>query len=113
MKADSPKFLWDALRAAEAVARMANGADFERYRGDEMLRSAIERQLEILGEALSRLRKSDPETAARVPDLPRAVALRNILIHAYADIDNAVVWGVVDRHLAPLVDSLKLLLPEH
>ena len=60
MEPDSAKFLWDALRAVDAVSRMARGADFDKYRADEMLRSAIERQLEFVGEALSRLRRIDP-----------------------------------------------------
>lgn len=90
---------------------MATGADFGRYRADEMLRSAIERQLEILGEALSQLRRVDPATASMLSDLPRAVALRNILIHAYADVDDAIVWGVVERHLEPLMSQLRPLLP--
>jgi uncharacterized protein with HEPN domain len=111
MEADSAKLIWDALRAAEAARRMATGADFGRYRADEMLRSAIERQLEILGEALSQLRRVDPATASMLSDLPRAVALRNILIHAYADVDDAIVWGVVERHLEPLMAQLRPLLP--
>lgn len=75
------------------------------------MRSAIERQLEILGEALSQLRRVDPATASLLTDLPRAVALRNILIHAYADVDDAIVWGVVERHLEPLMAQLRPLLP--
>jgi uncharacterized protein with HEPN domain len=90
---------------------MAAGADFGRYRADEMLRSAVERQLEIVGEALSQLRRVDPAMASLLTDLPRAVALRNVLIHAYADVDDAIVWGVVERHLEPLMAQLRPLLP--
>jgi uncharacterized protein with HEPN domain len=67
--------------------RFASGKSFNDYLDDELLRSGIERQFEILGEALSQLRKCAPDIANSIADLPRAVALRNILIHAYADVD--------------------------
>jgi uncharacterized protein with HEPN domain len=58
----------------------------------------VERQFEIVGEALNQLSKVDPDAAARVPDLARIVAFRNILIHGYAVVDNELVWQVlVDR----------------
>ncbi len=74
-----------------------------------MLRSAVERQFEIVGEALNKLRRVDPTTAERVPDLPRIVAFRNVLVHGYATIDNELVWEAATtrvRTLASLVDSL-------
>jgi uncharacterized protein with HEPN domain len=111
MEADAPKLLWDALQAAEKIGRFCDGHDFDGYRADEMLRSAVERQLEILGEALGQLRKVDPELAAGVPDLHRAVALRNVLIHAYANVDDAIVWGVVETQLPALRQHLRNLLP--
>ena len=109
MSPDAAKYLWDARQAATKALRFAQGKSFDDYLADELLRSAVERQLEILGEALNQLRKTDPETAARVPNLAEAVALRNILIHAYATVDNRLVWGVVDGHLAALMDGLAAL----
>ena len=112
MAPDAAKFIWDAISAAEHVARFASGKSFDDFLGDDLLRSAIERKFEILGEALSQLRKCAPEVADRIADLPRAVALRNILIHGCADVDSVVVWGVVEKHLGPLLQSLKTLLPD-
>lgn len=111
MQADAPKLLWDALQAAERIVRFCQGRGFDSYRKDELLRSAVERQLEILGEALGQLRKIDSELAAGIPDLHRAVALRNVLIHAYADVDDAIVWGVVEKQLPALLERLRQLLP--
>lgn len=110
MEADAPKLLWDALQAAEKIGRFGGGYDFDGYLEDELLRSAIERQLEILGEALGQLRKVDPALAAGIPDLHRAVALRNVLIHAYAEVDDAIVWGVVQKQLPALRERLRQLL---
>jgi uncharacterized protein with HEPN domain len=109
MQADATKCLWDAREAAARIARFAQGKSLDDYLADELLRAAIERQFTILGEALGRLRLLDVATAARVSDLPRAVALRNLLVHAYADIDDRIVWGVVTGQLARLVAELESL----
>jgi hypothetical protein len=66
-----------------------------------MARSAVERQFEIIGEALSQLAKADATIASRVPDHRRIVAFRNVLIHGYAALDHTLVWRVVQEHLTP------------
>lgn len=75
-----------------------------------MLRSAVERQFIIVGEALSRLDKLDPEVAAAVPDLRQIVGFRNILVHGYAQVQNDRVWDTAATRLADLVERLDLLL---
>lgn len=77
-----------------------------------MLKSAVERQFQIIGEALNRLRRVDPETAQAVPDLRRIVAFRNVLVHGYATIDDALVWEAATARVDALVDSLERLLAE-
>ena len=74
-----------------------------------MLRSA-ERQFEIVGQALGQLGRAEPDLAARVPDLPRIVAFRNVIIHGYAAIDDRLVWEVATERTAPLVAVLDDLL---
>ena len=64
-----------------------------------MLRSAVERQFEIIGEALGTLARVDATIAARIPELRDIVAFRNILIHGYAILDRARVWRVVEDDL--------------
>lgn len=81
-------------------------ADYER---DAMLRAAVERQFEIIGEALAQLGRRDPELLDRIEDHRRIIAFRNILIHGYADVDDALVWDIVQTQVAPLracVDAL-------
>lgn len=111
MHPDAVKLLWDAHQAAQRVSRFVSGRTYADYEGDEILRSAVERQFEILGEALNRLSKIDAATAALLPDLARAVAFRNVLIHGYASIDSQIVWGVVQGSLPALLAALRLLLP--
>lgn len=103
------KYLWDARRAAERVARFTAGRDLAGYLADEMLRAAVERQFEIIGEALNGLRRIDPTLAAAVPELPRIVAFRNVLIHSYATVDDRLVWSIVEGALPGLLVRLQRL----
>ena len=110
MNADARKLLWGAQQAAERVARFIHGKTFADYRADEFLRSAVERQLEIIGEALSQLRRVDAATAASIAELPRIVGFRNVLVHRYANLDNRIVWGIIETNLDSLRKSLESLL---
>lgn len=77
-----------------------------------LLRSAVERQFEIVGEALSQLAKNHADMAAQVPELPRVVAFRNVLIHGYANVDDALVWQVLTDKLPQLETAVRTLLAE-
>jgi uncharacterized protein with HEPN domain len=112
MHADAPKLLWDARHAAERVARFTLGKSFTDYQADEFLRSAVERQLEIIGEALNQLRRIDAATAAAIPELARIVGFRNVLVHGYATVDNRIVWGIIEANLGSLRKSLESVLAQ-
>ena len=102
MRLESRKYLYDIARAAALAMEFIAGKSFADYTADAMLRSAVERQLEIVGEALARLAKADSATAAKISEHQRIIAFRNILIHGYADIDHRIVWNVLELKL-PLV----------
>jgi uncharacterized protein with HEPN domain len=112
MQRDPRTYLWDARRAAQQVSAFVDGRSWDEYQADAMFRSAVERQFEIVGEALSQLSRADPVTAVKIPDLPRIVAFRNVLIHAYAAVDDELVWSVATEKLAVLIDTLNDLLGE-
>jgi uncharacterized protein with HEPN domain len=92
------------------VLDFTRGKSFSDYQAGLVLRSAVERQLEIAGEALAKLRRIDVQTAATIGDLPRVVGFRNVLIHGYATVDDRLVWGVIENHASSLRDALDLLL---
>ena len=75
-----------------------------------MLRSAVGRQFEIIGEALNQLLKIDAETASQITDHRHIIAFRNILIHGYAQIDHRLVWGVVELNIPILISEVRALL---
>jgi uncharacterized protein with HEPN domain len=112
MQLESKKYLFDIKQAAGLLTDFTRGKSFADFQGDPMLRSAVERQFEIIGEALTKLAKVDQETATLVSEHRRIIAFRNILIHGYAQIDDRLVWGVLDSKLPTLSQEVKKLLEE-
>lgn len=110
MRRDARCYLWDALNAAEAVQSFLRGKTYEAFVEDDLLRSAVERQLQIIGEALSQLAKLDPQIADNIPELRRIIAFRNILVHGYAAIDYGTVWRLIEDKLPELQSNLTMLL---
>lgn len=110
MPPDPRTYVWDAHRAAELVASFVAGCTWEDYESDPLLRSAVERQFMVVGEALNSLRRTDEDLAARVPDLARIVAFRNVLVHGYASIDDRLVWEVATVQAPSLIALLADLL---
>lgn len=112
MTRDPRALLWDARQAGRRILAFTGDHTFGDYEDNALLRSAVERQFEILGEALSQLSKIAPDDAERVPELPRIVAFRNLLIHGYATVDNRLVWDVLETKLPDLMDVLETMLDE-
>jgi uncharacterized protein with HEPN domain len=112
MLLESKKYLFDIKQAADLLADFVRSKSFEDFQEDPMLRSAVERQFELIGEALSQLAKVDHETAERISEYRRIIAFRNILIHGYAQIDHRLVWGVLDSKLPKLCQEVEELLQE-
>ena len=75
--------------------RWATEKRFEDYITDDLLRSAVERQFEIIGEALGQLGNVAPDQLKQISDAGKVIAFRNILIHGYAVIDDRVVWDII------------------
>jgi uncharacterized protein with HEPN domain len=110
MQRDPRAYLWDAIHAVELLKAFSMGKSFDDYTSDALLRSAVERQFEIVGEALNNLSKVDAQLASSIPDLRRIVAFRNVLIHGYATIDDALVWQVLSTRVPALDEVLNRLL---
>jgi uncharacterized protein with HEPN domain len=106
MEHDPRTFLWDARNSADAILQFTGGREYEQYSSDAMMRAAVERHFEIIGEALNRLLKTHPQVAAKIPDLARAVAFRNLLIHGYATVDDTIVWRTVQTDLPVLREAV-------
>ncbi len=103
--------LWDMLQAATAVRDFAKDRKLQDYTADLMLRSAVERQIEIIGEAARKV--SDPFQQQH-PDIPwrSIVAQRHVLAHEYGEIDHSRIWKVVTDHIPQLIEWLEPLIPQ-
>ncbi len=83
MQRKTPKLLDDIRDASAFIRQATQDKMLETYRADRMLRHAVERNFEIIGEAVSRLARTDPDIAARIGEHPQIIAFRNLLIHGY------------------------------
>ena len=112
MQLESKKYLYDVLQAANRIEEFSRGKTFTDYEADALLRSAVERQFEIIGEALRQLSANDPTTGSKISEQARIVAFRNILIHGYAQVNDRIVWDVLETKLPTLLREVEGLL-EH
>jgi len=110
MQLESKKILEDIRLASADILDFISKKTFDDYENDRMLQSAVERQFEIIGEALNRLSRIDPATASKISHFQRIISFRNILIHGYDIVENAVVWDVIQQDLPKLHKHAKNLL---
>jgi uncharacterized protein with HEPN domain len=106
------KYLYDIREAGRLILDFIEGKSFDDYGSDPLLRSAVERQFEIIGEALGNLLRLTPELSERISYSPRIIAFRNRLIHGYASVSNELVWGIVESHLPTLMAETQALLAD-
>lgn len=101
------KYLQDILTSVEAIEQYTEGIKtFEDFTSKRMVYRAVERELEIIAEAISRINKANVEL--EITNSKRIIGLRNRVIHAYDNVSEEIVWGVIVKHL-PL---LKLEIEE-
>lgn len=101
-----PKHLDDAAHAARLELHFVSGRSLDDYRADELLRSAVERQVEIVGEACRRALDDTPDLRERLPEMALAVAMRNRIAHGYDTVDDAIVFETVTTRFAALLEGL-------
>lgn len=108
---DDRACLWDMLTAARAVQTFVERRTLGAYLADLMLRSAVERQLEIIGEAARRVSKPFQDAHPEIPWRP-VQAQRHVLAHEYGEIKHERIWRVATVHVPELIKQLAALLPE-
>lgn len=90
-------WLEDLVRSCEYIASDTSGMTFDEYLSDRRTRQAVERNFEIIGEALSRLARADPTVVARISRHRQVIDFRNRLAHGYDDIDEVLVWEIIQN----------------
>lgn len=109
-EARDPAHLWDMLEAARRVREYTEGLSLDAYVKDGKTRSAVERQLEILGEAARRVSEIFKQAHPEIP-WQRITAQRNVLAHEYGEINHFIVWKVVVTNIPALIEALDPLIP--
>jgi len=112
MRRDLRAYLWDIEQAAGDIQVFTSGKQLSDYQSDAMLRAAVERRFEMIGEALTQALRQYPEVASRITDQQQIIAFRNQLIHGYATVQDALVWDIVQTELPVLRQQAADLLRE-
>lgn len=103
-------YLVDIVEACDGIALALHGIDLAGYEGDRVIRSAVEREFIIIGEAVNSLARLDPELAARISHARKIVGFRNQLAHDYAAIADETVWAIASRDVPVLRGECAALL---
>ena len=101
-----------ALRALRRVPKFLGARSLDDYLTDELCQSAVERQLEIAGDALGKLRKLDPALFNQIPEGDLVVGFRNVLAHGYATLDHRRVYDIASARATELLQVLEALLSQ-
>ena len=109
---ETNKYLFDIAEAADLIVQFTVGKTFADYHNNPLLWSGVERQFEIIGEALNQAIQHNPSLAASISNSSRIIAFRNRLIHRYATVADEVVWGFLETYLPLLAHEVKQLLEQ-
>lgn len=112
MHRDREVLLRDALFATDKIIRFTSNRSFDEYASSDLHLSAVERQFEILAEALRAAEQVDPSIRISVPELGRIIGMRNLIAHQYHLVDDSLIWSVATTLVSPLRQRLLQLLDE-
>ena len=109
MKIEIRKWLRDITDSIDSLEKyLGSRRDFQDYKENKMLRRAVERELEIIGEAVNRILKADSDFP--LVNGRRIVDLRNLVIHGYDKVDDVIVWGIISKDIPRLAEEIELIV---
>ena len=112
METKTRQHLSDIREAAKFILDSTAEITFERYEEDLRLRSAVERQFEIIGEATRRLASDDQSIAEKITGYQTIIGLRNRLAHEYDNIANQTLWNIIQNNLPTLISEVTALIEQ-
>lgn len=111
MKREIKKYLFDIKVSIGSIFDyLGDKRDFIEYQQNKLLRRAIEREIEIIGEATNRILKLDENI--QIENARQIIDTRNWVIHGYDKVDDVVIWGIISNHLPKLQLEIEKLLEE-
>ena len=111
MNLEIQKWLYDILLSVQSINEFIGDVRmFEIYESDKKLRRAVEREITIIGEAVNRIKNTDPNIV--ITNAQQIIATRNRIAHAYDAVNNAMIWSIVINHLPNLKIEVEKILSE-
>lgn len=106
MPPETKKLLEDIRDAAQFIFDQTQSRSFEDYERERLVRDAVERNFIVIGEAFTRLARIDATMAGRFSNFPQIVGFRNVVVHGYDMIEDAIVWGIILNEIPRLLIQL-------
>lgn len=109
MKREIKKYLFDIKTSIDSINEyLGNSRDFFYFQKNKLLQRGVEREIEIIGEAMNRILKLSPDI--NIQNARKIVATRNWVIHGYDKVDDVIIWGIVSKDLPELRKEVISLL---
>ena len=109
MQREIKKYLYDILEAGKLVEEFSRGKTLANYRSEAIFRAAVERQFQVIGEALQQLSRKFPSIAEQITDYRSIINFRHVLVHGYDRVEHEVVWGIIESKLPKLRAEVEAL----
>ena len=109
MRHNPQKLYEDILRTIDEIQLFCHGKSFDDFKEDRGLQLVVERELEIIGEALARLRRDHPTLVNQIADIDKIIGLRNVLAHGYDMLEYEILWDVVENKIRNLQRDIQKL----
>ena len=107
---DPEMYLRDINEAAEAIVAYTADTTFEDYERTRLLRSAVEREFTIIGEAVRQLARHSAGTVESISDYQKIIGFRIVLTHDYRSVENDIVWDTIQTDIPQLIRQTRALL---
>ena len=110
MERDTNTYLYDIIQSCQTIRKFTTNVDLQTYSTNLLIKSAVERQFIIIGEALNRIKQIDLVMYNHIPHAERIIGFRNIIVHGYNIVSDQLVWQIVQTHLSELISLCNTLL---
>ena len=102
------KLLLDIRISCEEIIEFCASKDLESLRSNRMLQLALEREFEIIGEALLRMERLSLESLeSKIPEYRKIIGFRNLVAHGYDEIDDNILWDLASNHIPDLLNKIQ------
>lgn len=105
------KYLFDISKSIDSLhIHLKNISTIELFSSNITVKRSVEREFEIIGEAMNNLISADP--GIKISDSRKIIAMRNRIIHGYDSVDDVVIWNAIVRNIPVLEEEIDALLKD-